>query len=675
MEGMEPLAVVDPDEVGLRIQSQSGAPASATTPSYYNDTRHAEQDIAYYSAYPAADTNDHWYWAALTYPASTGSPSTHDMIFNVNSLETTGYMITIRTEVWGFSFAELHKYRVSLNGTQVGTDQTFFGSGRDTFHLFEVQVPSSLLLSGNNTLRIEALNNGSSSPSHKMLVNWLEVDYRRRYVDENDRLVFTQDTAGTWKYSVSSFAAAPDIFDVTDPYAPVKITGATGTSTVLFERTNSNLATFALSTAAARLSATNITKDTFPNPRLQTTSNHADYLIITDPSFASTLTPLINRRASVDGYTVRTVYVQDIFDEFGYGFYDTEAIRRFLEYTYMNWSAPAPSYVLLVGRGSYDHRNLLGQNGTGGNLVPVYLKSGVDNFLGETAADNQYVEFDNSNGQGVAEMMMGRLPVRTTNELTVVINKILAYETSALAPNYSQHLFVADNGLVYDNTTGQCATDPAGNFYTTIDNFIANHFPIATQYYSLLYYAHSQCVPAPRPAHYAVSVSEVQTRFREMLSQGQHFVVYTGHSGIDFWATNPVLMTTANIDTLVNGNKLPIMLPMTCLEGYHHAPALSGFSETMVRFEGGGAVASYAPTGLQVQTGHDYLLTGFYEGVFEDNMPRVGQAIMNAKLNLAASGNGAIQDLHDTFILLGDPALHMRIWEASDRITLPLLVK
>ena len=160
-----------------------------------------------------------------------------------------------------------------------------------------------------------------------------------------------------------------------------------------------------------------------------------------------------------------------------------------------------------------------------------------------------------------------------------------------------------------------------------------------------------------------------------MLSVGQHFVIYTGHSGIDFWGTNPVLMTTANIDTLVNGNKLPIMLPMTCLEGYHHAPALSGFSETMVRFEGGGAVASYAPTGLQVQTGHDYLLTGFYEGVFEDNVPRLGQAIMNAKLNLAASGNGAIQDLHDTFILLGDPALHLRIWEASDTITLPLLVK
>src|SRR5690606_25977541 len=214
----------------------------------------------------------------------------------------------------------------------------FYGSGRDTSHLFNVQVSSTQLLNGNNTLRIEALADGGSDPRHKMMVNWFEIDYRRRYVDENDRLVFTQTAAGTWRYSVSSFAATPNVFNVTDPYAPVQVTGATGTSTVLFEWTNSAAATFAVSTAAARYNVTGITKHTFPNPRLQATTNRADYIIITDPSFNSTLTPLVNRRTSVDGFAVRTVYVQDIFDEFGYGFYDTEAIQRFLEYTYMNWA-------------------------------------------------------------------------------------------------------------------------------------------------------------------------------------------------------------------------------------------------------------------------------------------------------------------------------------------------
>lgn len=662
---------VDPDELGLRIQSQSGVPNAATIPAFYIDTKHLEQDNVYYNAFPTADLNDHWYWAAISYQLDV--PATLDVPFSVNNLEPGSYMVTIRAEVWGFSTVDDHRYRILLNGTQVGPDQYFYGSGKDTFHLFNVQVASSQLLNGNNTLRIEALPDGGSDPRHKMLVNWFEVDYRRRHVDENDRLVFTQATTGTWRYSVTNFAAAPDIFDVTDPHVPVKVTGATGTNPVLFERTNNAAATFALSTAAARYSVVGITKDSFPNPRLQSTTNQADYIIITDPSFASTLTPLINRRTSVDGFTVRTVYVQDIFDEFGYGFYDTEAIRRFLEYTYADWTAPAPSYVLLVGEGSYDHRNLLGLNGTGGNLMPVYLKSGVDSWLGETAADNQYVEFT---GDGLAEMMLGRLPVRNTTELNTMINKIITYETQPLTlPWHANHLFVTDNGKVYNSAAGQCEIDPAGDFFQTVNSFINDEFPLGRQFANFIYYAPTQCYPPPRPGEYAGSALEVQTRFQDALNQGQNFVVYTGHSGVDFWAGGPQLITTNNIANLTNGNRTPIMLPMTCLEGFYHTPELNGFAETIVRHNGGGAVASYSPTGLQVQTGHGYLLTGFYEAVFDLDVLRIGQAVRNAKQVLYDSNNNNVQDLHDTYMLLGDPAMRLHVWEATSAVSLPLMIK
>ena len=72
----------------------------------------------------------------------------------------------------------------------------------------------------------------------------------------------------------------------------------------------------------------------------------------------------------------------------------------------------------------------------------------------------------------------------------------------------------------------------------------------------------------------------------------------------------------------------------------------------------GGSVASYAPTGLQVQSGHDLLLDGFYAGVFDDGDRILGQAVYKAKLNLD-SGFSGYQDLHDTFMLLGDPAMGM----------------
>src|SRR5690606_5178696 len=103
------------------------------------------------------------------------------------------------------------------------------------------------------------------------------------------------------------------------------------------------------------------------------------------------------------------------------------------------------------------------------------------------------------------------------------------------------------------------------------------------QFANFIYYAPTQCYPAPRPSEYAASALEVQTRFQDSLNRGQNFVVYTGHSGVDFWAGGPQLITTNNIAALTNGDKTPIMLPMTCLEGFYHNPELDGFAETMVR--------------------------------------------------------------------------------------------
>lgn len=84
---------------------------------------------------------------------------------------------------------------------------------------------------------------------------------------------------------------------------------------------------------------------------------------------------------------------------------------------------------------------------------------------------------------------------------------------------------------------------------------------------------------------------------------------------------------------------------------------------------------STASPGLQVQHGHDYLLTGFYEGAFDLDYAVLGQVILNAKQAVLNTNNSSIQDLHDTFMLLGDPAMHMRTWEANSTVSLPLAIR
>jgi hypothetical protein len=164
----------------------------------------------------------------------------------------------------------------------------------------------------------------------------------------------------------------------------------------------------------------------------------------------------------------------------------------------------------------------------------------------------------------------------------------------------------------------------------------------------------------------------MQTRVLTNFNAGNQFVTYTGHAGTTVWG-HDAYFNVASLAQVNNGSRTPIMLPMTCLDGFYQDPTFDSLSEALVKKSGGGAVASYAPTGLQVQAGHDFLLEGFYHGVYVNEVDTVGQAVFQAKLNLHNYGAGFYQDLQDTFILLGDPALQLLATPDEEQTYLPLV--
>ncbi|MEW5988392.1 MAG: C25 family cysteine peptidase [Chloroflexota bacterium] len=651
---------------GLRMDDEESSNSGPMDTSY-GPLFHLEEDLEYYSQFPTEDLNDHWYAAQIAYGVS-GLPTTYSASFTLANQASAAYSAPVTVEVSAFLAVEDHTFEVRLNNTSLGT-ASFTASGHEAPFAATFTAPSTAFQEGANTLSIIALDSGNGG-THTMLVNWLEIIPQRQYVAQDDRLAFTQPDSGPWKYTVTSFSNGNNVsvYDVRDPLNPVEITGLTAVGgSVTFGIEEDEPAAYEMTTAAARLQPLTLVKDTASD--LADPTNQADYLIITDPSLDSALTPLRGRRAS-QGLVVKTVYIQDIFDEFSSGLYATEAIRNFLDYAYTSWQAPAPSYVLLAGEGSFDHRNVEGNNGAGDNLVPVYLKSGVDSNLGEAAADNQYVAFGPDN---VAQMMLGRLPAANTSELTAIVDKIIAYETAALAPAWqSTHLFVADNTL---RPPAPCEPDPAGDFFGVVNAFIANFFP-DSQLLRRLYYAPFACYPNEDDpndySYYAGESAVVFGRIIEEMNAGVSFINYTGHSAIANWGHESFL-TTTNIGALANGGRTPIMLPMTCLEGIYHFPETPGLSESLLRLEDAGAVASYAPTGLQVQKGHDYLLEGFYTAVFDDGALTLGEAVMGAKENLATSSPLNYQDLQDTFMLLGDPAMPFNLWQSTTQLKLPVI--
>ncbi|MGH2536909.1 MAG: C25 family cysteine peptidase [Candidatus Promineifilaceae bacterium] len=645
-----------------RMAVAADGPAGST-PASYSPTFHLEEDANYYSLIPFSDANDHWYWRAPLVGESDNPENTLSTTFVLEDKAAGSYSFDVAAQLAGWLVYELHKFDVRLNGVSVGQGE-FSGSYlNNALYLHQASAPSSALQDGLNTLAIVALDNDANPDNigHRMLVDWIDLRPRRQFVAQSDRLAFSQPAAGSYTFSASGFTsgATVEIYDVSDPAAPSYQTKQAVGGAISFSRSLASPADFSLTAAAARLSVESVVKDSLPSPLLSSAANQADYLIITDPGLNVALTPLRAQRAS-QGLAVKTVFVQDIFDEFSFGLYSTEAIKAFVAHTAENWAAPAPTYVLLAGEGSYDHRDVLGLNGPGGNSVPVYLRSAVDTNLGEAAADNQYVDV---NGDDLADMLLGRLPARDPAELSAMVSKILAYENSPPGGLWrGRHLFVADNGYV-PGAQG-CNPDPAADFFAAVEAFLSAHFP-AAQVLRKLYYAPSECYPNASYTeieyYYAVTAGGLSGRLLDSYNEGNLFLVYTGHSGTQNWAAEALFdMKLAGL--LANGGRTPILLPMTCLEGIYHFPQGDNLSEAQVKMAAAGAVASYAPTGLQVQSGHDYLLTGFYNGVFVDGDRILGEAVYKAKLHLHGGPN-SFHDLHDTFMLLGDPALGISLLE------------
>jgi hypothetical protein len=139
---------------------------------------------------------------------------------------------------------------------------------------------------------------------------------------------------------------------------------------------------------------------------------------------------------------------------------------------------------------------------------------------------------------------------------------------------------------------------------------------------------------------------------------------------VDRWAGERIF-TNADIPSLANGNRLPVVLSMTCLDGYWIYPNRPSLAEELVRADDRGAVATFSPTGLGVATGHHVLQRRFYDALFQDGIRELGPATLAAKLALYATGGN--YDLIHTFTVFGDPALRLRL--PLSKVYLPVVQK
>jgi hypothetical protein len=454
------------------------------------------------------------------------------------------------------------------------------------------------------------------------------------------------------RYQLSNSLADRALYDISDPAAPALLT-LPSQLTPQFQFEDAQAGRSYLLTGSATLHTPLLRAHTPVDLRPPL---DADVLYIAPAVFHAALEPLIVRRAA-QGYHVRLVDVQAIYDAWSYGQVAPEAIRAFLRHAAATWSR-APRAVTLVGDGASDPLNYTGRNNA--TFIPPYLAP-VDLWIGETACEFCFAQLDGSDPRAdpLPDLALGRLPVKSAAELQTVVAKIIGYETSSSGIDWrARALYIADNA------------DSAGDFAAYADQSAALQPPgVAIQ---RLYYDPSAS-PTSTPWREPDALRARQ-RTLDALSAGAGLVSYIGHSHQWQWAvTDPAtppgaLLSLYDIDTLTNADRLSIVLEMTCYTSAFQQPAYSGttIDERLLLHPGGGAVATWGPTGLGVAHGHDALQRGFFRALWQ--APRMsatlGSLTLAGDLELFTAA-GCCQDTIQTFALLGDPLTTARVLPAA----------
>ncbi len=485
-------------------------------------------------------------------------------------------------------------------------------------------------------------------------VDAIAVTYGLNAVSDGVARFSAQDAEHT--YTIGGFSDNDlHVYDVTDPVAPLNVTGWTFSSGDV--AVGGSTAAEYMIVADDQIQAPLGIVATKP---LNDPPGGADYIVITHPDFETALAPLVTHRAG-QGLRIEVVDAEAIYDHFGDGHMTPEAIHAFLSYAYANWTPPAPLYVLLVGDATYDPRQYRPDSSL--TYIPPYLAD-VDPWIGETTSDHLYADLT---GDILPELRVGRLPVNTPEETTAVVDKIIAYETEAPPGDWNQRLvFGADNPSL------------AGDHHADADSEFISYTVGITTYQGVRVYL-SETGGEP---HLYTDAEAAQAALISALDQGALLYSYFGHAS---WHQEAVLETDGyaplfhldHIAQLNNQNRWPVVLHMTCFTGHYIHRIDDTLDESLLRSQDVGAVAVWGASGNGLVDGHNILHRSFYQSVFDDAKTELGEITNIALATLYPYAGGAYNDLIDTYHLFGDPAmeLNMTIVDLPNDIFLPIIMR
>ncbi|MGZ8731583.1 MAG: C25 family cysteine peptidase [Thermoanaerobaculia bacterium] len=576
---------------GSRLRQQNGAKKGTLAPSSFPYNYVRKERTVFFTALVNNGDKDNFFGVVVT-PWPAQEPVL------VENLDPNGGSAELEIVLQGATYNLPHVVNITLNGNALNPVQ-FADMDR---HVAKFTVPLSWLANGTNTLELIA-QNGWEDVS---VVESVRLTYPHLYRADDGLLAFT--VAGGAEVSVAGFANE-DVFavDLTDANDPIRLSvktssagdGSRAATVVAPDGGTRTILVYGASRIAAPSQIVLNQASTWND-----TKNQADLVVITNSAFLTAAKSLKSAR-EVQGIATSVIDVQNLYDEFSFGAHGPQPIRDFLKHS-QGWKR-APKYVVLLGDASFDPRNYYGIANV--DYLPTKM---VPTAFIKTASDDWFADFDDD---GVPSLAVGRIPVRTAAQATAVVNKLTGTRTNA-------------------DTVTMVSDRPGPIPFAEGSAHVAQNVPSAL---TTTHLEVGQTANVP---------GQIGTAF----SNGSLLVNYIGHGSVEVWSD---VFNTGAALSLNNGNRLPFVVAMNCLNGYFHDLFTDSLGEALLRNGNGGAIGVWASSALTAPHVQTQMNAELYRQIFSTSMP-IGDAVIKAKQSVSDG------DVRRTFILFGDPTIRLK---------------
>ncbi|MDA3820341.1 MAG: C25 family cysteine peptidase [Candidatus Delongbacteria bacterium] len=369
-----------------------------------------------------------------------------------------------------------------------------------------------------------------------------------------------------------------------------------------------------------------------------TLNKDPNYLIITHPDLMEAAEAYKSYRIS-SGYNAEVFNINELYDQYAYGVKKHPyAIRNLVAY-YTNINGIRPQHLFLIGKGLRinDIRN--NSSLYASCLVPTYGYSGSDILITARLGDSQFEPF----------VPTGRLAARNEDHVYNYLNKIMEYESNAMALWMKNILHFGGGG---DTSEQENFANYLEGYEEIIEDTLFGGF------------VHTFLKNSSDPIQISTSDS-----VRDLINNGVTMMTFFGHGssiGFDQSIDDP--------ENYNNTEKYPFIFANSCFSGDIHITTNKSYSERWVLIPEKGAIAFLASVGRGIAVYLNQFADKFYKHITYLNYGQPLGVQQQEAIRLAQQGNLSDQSLEATcqeMVLHGDPAIRLNYTELPDLVMEP----